>query len=105
MLELFELLVEPELELLSAGLSWVLPLLAESACTLRSPASVPPNSFTLTLRCDSMKLRPRHALKVFGGIVPDGFLRRAQAFRQRGVVAVLVGGQKRGQHALEHATL
>ena len=32
-LELFELLVEPELELLSAGLSWVLPLLAESACT------------------------------------------------------------------------
>ena len=55
-LELFELLVEPELELLSAGLSWVLPLLAESACTLRSPASVPPNSFTLTLRCDSIKL-------------------------------------------------
>ena len=55
-LPVFKLFVEPELELLAAGLSWVLPLLVESACTLRSPASVPPNSFTFTLRCDSMKL-------------------------------------------------
>ena len=28
----------------------------------------------------------------FGGVVPDVLLRRAQAFRQRGVVAVLIGG-------------
>ena len=51
-LPVFELLVEPAF--VSPVL--VLPLPVESACTLRSPASVPPNSFTLTLRCDSMKL-------------------------------------------------
>ena len=50
-LPVLELLVEPEL----VSPVVVLPLLVESACTLRSPASVPPNSFTLTLRCDSMK--------------------------------------------------